>query len=108
MGAKSKIEYGDVDFDYDHSDTKLRITTMVSSDVLKALKKEAKLLGIGYQTLLDAKLREIVLGDPMEIDEKAPLYEISKDIRKLKTEFKKIKSDFKEIKVSKKTTKNKK
>jgi predicted DNA binding CopG/RHH family protein len=57
-----KFEYGTKDLlteeDFKPENTKMRITTFVSGDVLNWLKSEADKRGIGYQTLLDMKLRE--------------------------------------------------
>ncbi len=60
----NKISYGNVELDKDEFDpkyTKVRITTFVDLDILKKLKKTAKKLNVGYQTLLNQKLREVIL-----------------------------------------------
>lgn len=46
----------------ERKDVKVRITTMVDADVLDSLKADAKSKGIGYQTLLNMKLRELYKG----------------------------------------------
>jgi len=48
--------------DFAPENTKIRITTMISGDVLDWLRTEAKAKGIGYQTLLDMKLRELMMS----------------------------------------------
>ena len=55
--------------DVKNHEVKLRITTWIDSDILQALKTEAEQRKIGYQTILNQKLREIVFG------EKDPLHE---------------------------------
>jgi uncharacterized protein (DUF4415 family) len=44
-------------------DIKVRVTTMLDGDILEALKEEAKIKSIGYQTLLNQKLRESIFGE---------------------------------------------
>lgn len=44
--------------DLDPKNVKVRITTMISEDILQWLRTEADALGIGYQTFLSMKLRE--------------------------------------------------
>jgi predicted DNA binding CopG/RHH family protein len=51
------------------SAVKVRITAMIDLDVIDALKKHSHQTGIKYQTLLNMKLRESVLGEAI-IDKK--------------------------------------
>lgn len=44
-------------------DVKVRVTTMIDADVLDELRRMAKKVGVGYQTLLNLKLREAILGE---------------------------------------------
>jgi len=44
-------------------DVKVRVTTMIDSDVLEELRAMAEREGVGYQTLLNLKLREVILGE---------------------------------------------
>ena len=59
-----KFRYGDKsrlsEDDLEPENTKTRITTFVSGDVIEWLKHEAKAKNVGYQTLLDMKLREMM------------------------------------------------
>ena len=62
-----KIKYGKVDVDLSNvkpDEIKVRITTFLDSDVLEALKAQAKDLGTGYQTFLNSFLRESLLKEP--------------------------------------------
>lgn len=43
--------------------TKVRITAMIDADILDELRAVAKDTGIRYQTLLNLKLRESILGE---------------------------------------------
>ncbi|MCB9083608.1 MAG: BrnA antitoxin family protein [Bdellovibrionaceae bacterium] len=63
---KKKIKYGDEELDRDEFDVKnakFRVTAFVDSEVVEALRKQAKTQGKGYQTLMNEILREAVLGD---------------------------------------------
>ena len=51
------------DEDFEPKNIKVRINTYIDMDIIDALKKEAKINGEKYQTLLNQKLREIVLDD---------------------------------------------
>jgi len=44
-------------------EVKIRVTTMIDADVLDELKAMAKEAGVGYQSLLNLKLREVILGE---------------------------------------------
>lgn len=59
-----KFRYGDKsrlsEDDLEPENTKTRITTFVSGDIIEWLKREAKAKNVGYQTLLDMKLREMM------------------------------------------------
>lgn len=48
---------------------KMRITTWVNAEVITEIKKQAKKKKIGYQTLLNQKLRELFLGQKKEKDD---------------------------------------
>ncbi len=64
---KNNIKYGNVEVDLKNvapEEIKVRITTFVDSDILQALKVQAKELGIGYQTFLNTFLREALLKEP--------------------------------------------
>jgi len=63
--TKSKIKYGNVELEpgtFDPRNVKERVTCMIDEDVVNWLRKEATGLGIGYQTLLNMKLRESMQG----------------------------------------------
>lgn len=63
---------------------KIRVTAMIDEDILDALREQAKAQGIRYQTLLNQKLRESVLGEAIvKADEiKASLDEIKALLKK--------------------------
>jgi len=66
MTKNKNIVYGNVELDDDEfsaKNTKVRVTTFIDVDVVSELKKRATSLGIGYQTLLNQKLREVVFGE---------------------------------------------
>lgn len=70
MNTKTKkkdIQYGDIEVDlpstWNSSETKVRITTFLDEDLLIKIKKEAKIQGKKYQSLLNEKLREIFMGE---------------------------------------------
>ena len=64
MSAKnSDVIYGDIELDeveFEPRHVKVRVTTMVDEDVLKALKKIASTRGQKYQSLLNQVLRAFV------------------------------------------------
>jgi uncharacterized protein (DUF4415 family) len=63
--TKAKITYGTVELEpgtFDPRNVKERVTCMIDEDVVDWLRKEASGLGIGYQTLLNMKLRESMRG----------------------------------------------
>lgn len=67
MSTKSKKSKSEgVDFpdlsEISAKEVKTRVTTFIDTDVLRALKKEAKAKKSGYQTLLNEYLRAAVLG----------------------------------------------
>lgn len=69
---QTKVSYGKVELDDDEfapEHTKIRVTTFIDHDVLQELKKTAKKERIGYQTLLNRKLREVVFGDGLPHDD---------------------------------------
>jgi len=49
---------------------KVRVTTFLDEDVLKALKETAKASGTRYQTLLNKLLRQSLIGDKRTILER--------------------------------------
>jgi predicted DNA binding CopG/RHH family protein len=64
--SKSKINYGTVSLPKDALELrnmKTRVTIMFDLDILKAAKEEADSKGIGYQTLLNDKLRDSFFGE---------------------------------------------
>ena len=67
MTTKSKsIKYGKVELDADEFDKKhckVRVTMMVDEDVVDAFRAEAAKRHVGYQTLMNQKLREIIFND---------------------------------------------
>ncbi len=67
MTTKSKkLKYGNVELDADEFDrkhSKVRITMMVDADVLEAFRAEAVQRRVGYQTLMNQKLREAVSSE---------------------------------------------
>lgn len=62
-------------------DHKQRITIFIDGDVLDALKVEASQVGVGYQTLLNQKLRETILDDQTQLT----LSSLKKEIDELKS-----------------------
>lgn len=67
--AKGKIKYGNVELDdsyFDLKNHKARVTTFVDGDVLAWLRKESEKIGVGYQTLLNMKLRESMQGAQLD------------------------------------------
>ena len=67
MTTKNKgIKYGKVELDADEFDkkyAKVRVTMMVDEDVVDAFRAEAAKRHMGYQTLMNQKLRESIAGD---------------------------------------------
>jgi len=67
MSTKNKpIKYGKIELDSDEFDVKyrkIRVTMMMDEDIVDALRKEASKHRIGYQTLMNQKLREVILGE---------------------------------------------
>jgi uncharacterized protein (DUF4415 family) len=59
-----KINYGKknliADEPYNPSDAKVRISILIDGDILLGFKKQAARTGIPYQTLMNAKLRELI------------------------------------------------
>ncbi len=48
--------------DFKDHNIKVRVNIYIDLDIIKALKQDAHQKKIGYQTLLNQKLREVVLG----------------------------------------------
>jgi hypothetical protein len=66
---KTKIKYGKVTLGpefLDPKNHKVRITTFIPGDVLQWLRSEADKMGIGYQTFLAIKLKELKDGSTDE------------------------------------------
>lgn len=62
---KSKIEYGTVEIPEEAffpRNVKVRVTMMVDGDIVQAFRDAAAKRGIGYQTLMNEKLRESLDG----------------------------------------------
>ena len=66
MSTKNKaIKYGKVELDADEFDKKhckVRVTMMIDEDVVEAFRNEAVKKRVGYQTLINQKLRESISG----------------------------------------------
>lgn len=63
MNTIKKIELGSVNIPedaFDPKQTKIRISILIAGDLLDSYKSLAKKLGIGYQTLMQSKLREAI------------------------------------------------
>ena len=67
MTTKNKsIKYGKVELDADGFDkkyAKVRVTMMVDEDVVDAFRAEAAKRHMGYQTLMNQKLRDSISGE---------------------------------------------
>lgn len=67
MTTKNKaIKYGKVELDADEFDkkyAKVRVTMMVDEDVVEAFRTEASKRHMGYQTLMNQKLRDSISGE---------------------------------------------
>jgi uncharacterized protein (DUF4415 family) len=67
MTIKNKpIKYGKVELDADEFDPKhckVRVTMMIDEDIVKACRAEAAKRHVGYQTLINQKLREIYFDE---------------------------------------------
>ena len=68
MNTKNKksIKFGKVELDADEFDAKyrkVRVTMMVDEDVVETFRAEAAKRHIGYQTLMNQKLRETMTGE---------------------------------------------
>jgi len=66
MTIKNKIKYGKVELDEDEFDPKyckVRVTMMIDEEVVRACRAEAAKRHVGYQTLINQKLREIYFGE---------------------------------------------
>lgn len=66
--VKGKVNLTESDLDIKKA--KVRVNTWIDGDIVLKLKKEAKKMGKGYQTLLNETLREALLK------EKSPMKEI--------------------------------
>jgi uncharacterized protein (DUF4415 family) len=74
---KAKIEYGTVEIPEEAflpRNVKVRVTMMVDGDIVQAFREAAAKRGIGYQTLMNEKLRESLDGlDKTLVDRVAAL-----------------------------------
>ncbi len=52
-----------VEDEFDKKNTKIRITTFIDIDLIEKLKEEASQTGKKYQTLLNEKLRQILMEE---------------------------------------------
>ena len=52
-----------VEDEFDKKNTKIRITTFIDIDLIEKLKEEASQTGKKYQTLLNEKLRQILMKE---------------------------------------------
>ncbi len=62
---KKNITYGNVDLSdelFKTENVKLKVTAYLDLDIIQALKAEAKRNGTKYQTLMNQKLRDLVIG----------------------------------------------
>jgi hypothetical protein len=69
---KSKVVFGNVEVPddlWDPKNVKERVTCFIDMDVVDWLRASAKEIGIGYQTLLNMKLRELKDGGEAKLDE---------------------------------------
>lgn len=67
--SKPDIEYGNVDIPdeaFEARNTKSRVTMFVDTDVVNFFRAEADRFGIGYQTLINQRLRAAVFGEASE------------------------------------------
>jgi uncharacterized protein (DUF4415 family) len=64
MSTKNKaLKYGKVELDADEFDKKhckVRVTMMIDEDVVESFRSEAVKRHVGYQTLMNQKLRESI------------------------------------------------
>jgi uncharacterized protein (DUF4415 family) len=80
--TKNRINYGTVEIDdsfLDPKNHKVRVTTFIDGDVVQWLKSEAAHMGIGYQTLLNMKLKEGMNGPSVKEAMKEAMYELFED-----------------------------
>ena len=77
MNKKKALEFLDRALDADNKDIKIRVTTMLDYDIVETLKKMALKKRMGYQTLMNQILREVVL------EKKNPIKELVKRVAKL-------------------------
>ena len=63
---------------------KERVTTYIDMDILMKIRKEAKEVGMGYQTLLNSYLRESVMNKFETVTPTAMIKKLEHDLRKLK------------------------
>lgn len=80
--AQDKIKIGNVELDEDEfapKNQKHRVTTFIDGDVLDLLKAEALKLNIGYQTLLNLKLRASMTAPTVKEEFKSAVEELFAD-----------------------------
>jgi uncharacterized protein (DUF4415 family) len=66
---KAKIKYGNVELEsgtFEPRNVKERVNTFIDEDVVDWLRNEAAKIGVGYQTLLNIKLREAMQKPSLE------------------------------------------
>ena len=71
--------------EFEKKNTKVRITTFIDVDIVEKLKEEAAVSGKKYQTLLNEKLREMVLEEETI---KSTLSDINKRLTKVEKRIK--------------------
>jgi uncharacterized protein (DUF4415 family) len=71
--------------EFEKKNTKVRITTFIDIDIVEKLKEAAAVSGKKYQTLLNEKLREIVLEEETI---KSTLSDINKRLTKVEKRIK--------------------
>ena len=77
---KGKINYGNVNIDpeeFNPRNVKIRVTMFVDEEVLDAFRAAAEKHGVGYQTLMNQKLRESLQGLDKTIVDRVAALEIA-------------------------------
>jgi predicted DNA binding CopG/RHH family protein len=77
--SKKKIQYGKVEIsDEDFKQAKVRVTTFIDLDILKALKQEALVKKTKYQTLMNQLLHDAIFGKQIDARLRKEITEIVK------------------------------
>lgn len=77
--SKKKVQYGKVEIsDETFKRAKVRVTTFIDLDVLKALKQEAAAKKTKYQTLMNQLLHDAVFGKEIDTRLRKEITEIVK------------------------------